>query len=202
MKLYYSPGACSLAVNISLREAGKPFDLELVDLRAHKTASGADYYGINPKGYVPDLELDDGQRLTEIAAIVQYVADLAPEKKLAPANGSFERYRLQEWLNFIATEIHKQFSPLFSPNAPDEWKKFLVEKINGRFELVAKHLEGKQYLMGDQFTVADAYLYVMLNWSRAKARDVLGKPGLQAYFDRVQARPGVQAALESEGLKK
>lgn len=152
MKLYYSPGACSLGPHISLQEAGLPFELVRVDLGTHKTESGADFYAINPKGYVPALELDDGSILTENAALLQYAADQAPEKKLAPPAGSMERYRLQEWIHFIATEVHKQFSPLFSPACTEETRQAQLGRISGRLDLVQKHLDGKQFLMGDPFT--------------------------------------------------
>jgi glutathione S-transferase len=202
MKLYYSPGACSLSPHIVLAEAGLKADLVKVDLRAHKTEGGEDYYAINPKGYVPALQLDSGELLTEGPAIVQYLADQKPEAKLAPANGTLARYKLQEWLTFIGTEIHKSFSPLFNPAVTEDVKQASLERISKRLEHTAKHLEGKQYLLGDQFSVADAYLFVMLNWARAKAPDALKLPGMQAYFDRIAARPAVQATLVAEGLKK
>jgi glutathione S-transferase len=200
VKLYYTPGACSLSPHIVLRESGLKFDLEKVDLREHKTEKGADYYQINPKGYVPALELDGGQVLTEGPAIVQYVADQKPEAKLAPAAGTIERYQMQGWLHFIGTEIHKAYSPLFYPTTPEEVKKSNLERIGKRFEFIAKHLEGKQYLMGDHFTAPDAYLFVMLNWSRRMGPDMGQWPALKALFERVSNRPAVKAALEAEGL--
>ena len=202
MKLYYSPGACSLSPHIALSEAGLKADLVKVDLRAHKTEGGEDYYAINPKGYVPALQLDNGYLLTEGPAIVQYLADQAPEKKLAPANGTVERYKLQEWLTFIGTELHKTFSPLFNPAVTEDVKKASLEKLATRFAYVAKHLEGKQFILGDQFSVADGYLFVILNWARAKAPSVHESPVLKAYFERIMARPAVKAAMVAEGLQK
>jgi glutathione S-transferase len=202
MKLYYSPGACSLSPHIALEEAGIKVDLVKVDLRAHKTEAGEDYYAINPNGYVPALRLDDGQLLTEGPAIVQYIADQKPAAKLAPANGTFERYQLQQWLAFIGTELHKTFSPLFNPAVTEDNKKAALDKLATRFGFVAKHLEGKQYLLGDQFSVADGYLFVILNWARAKAPATHESPVLKAYFERIMARPAVKAAMVAEGLQK
>ena len=198
MKLYYAPGACSLNPHIVLREAGLKFDLEKVDLGSHKTAKGTDYYSINPKGYVPALELDNGQVLTENPAIVQYIADQKPETKLAPANGTLERYRLQEWLGYIGTELHKVFGPLWNPNLPEAEKKATHDKLKKRFEFVAKNLEGKQFLMGDHFTAPDAYLFVMLAWSQHLKVDLSAWPVLKSYHERMAARPAVKAALEAE----
>jgi glutathione S-transferase len=200
MKLYYSPGACSLSPHIVLAESGLAFDLEKVNLAAKKTEHGADYWKINPKGYVPTLELDNGQLLTEGPAIVQYLADLVPQKKLAPPAGTLERYRLQEWLNFISTELHKSFSPLFNPKAPDDWKSMVRELLNRRLEIVARHLEGRSYLMGEDFTVADAYLYTVLSWAKHVKLDLSSMPMLSAYMDRVAARPAVHATLVAEKL--
>jgi glutathione S-transferase len=202
MKLYYSPGACSLSPHIALEEAGIKVDLVKVDLRSHKTEGGEDYYAINPNGYVPALRLDDGQILTEGPAIVQYVADQKPAAKLAPANGTLERYKLQQWLAFIGTELHKTFSPLFNPAVTEDVKKSSLDKLATRFGHVAKHLEGKQYLLGDQFSVADGYLFVILNWARAKAPATHESPVLKAYFERIMARPAVKAAMVAEGLQK
>ncbi|HET9449708.1 MAG TPA: glutathione transferase GstA [Aggregicoccus sp.] len=202
MKLFYSPGACSLSPHIVLSEAGLKADLVKVDLRAHKTEDGGDYYAINPKGYVPALQLDNGELLTEGPAIVQYLADLKPEAKLAPPNGTLERYRLQEWLTFIGTELHKTFSPLFNPASTEDVKSNALQRLTQRFELVAKHLEGKKFLLGEQFSVADAYLFVILNWSRAKAPDVAKQPVFAGYFENIMARPAVKAAMVAEGLKK
>src|SRR5262245_19996239 len=166
MKLYFSPGACSLSPHIVLREAGLPFDLEKVSLSKKQTAGGADFGSINPKGYVPTLQLDGGEVLTEGPAIVQYLADHKPEAGLAPKNGSMERYRLQEWLNFISTELHKQYSPLFNQKMPEEAKVLVREYLGRRIGHVARHLDGKQFLMGDHFTVADAYAFTVLRWSK------------------------------------
>lgn len=196
MKLYYTPGACSQNPHIMLREAGLKFDLVKVDLGAHKTEKGADYYGINPKGYVPALELDNGQVLTENIAIVQYIADQKPETKLAPAAGSFDRYRLQEWLAFISTEIHKTFGPLWNPNLPEAEKKATHDKIGKRFDYVAKNLEGKQFIMGDHFTAADAYMFVMLQW--ANHHKVQVPAALKSYGEKLAARPAIKATLEAE----
>jgi glutathione S-transferase len=201
MKLYYSPGACSLSPHIVLEETGLKYDLEKVDLRTHKTEQGEDFFAINPKGYVPALVLDDGELLTEGPAIVQYLADQKPDSGLAPAPGSFERYRLQEWLTFIGTEIHKSFSPLFRPTTPDEIKRAAIEKIGSRFGLIAKKLDGKQFLLGDRFTAADAYLLVMLRWSGNFGIDVAQWPALKSYFERILSRPAVRTALASEGLR-
>jgi glutathione S-transferase len=198
MKLYFSPGACSLSPHIVLREAGLSFSLEKVDLRSKQTAGGHDYKTINPKGAVPALELDDGQILTEGPAVVQYLADLAPEKQLAPPAGSMPRYRLMEWLNFISTELHKGFSPLFNPAMPEEAKKLTLERLLSRFDYLATQLQAGPYLLGSQFTVADAYLFVMLRWSGAFSIELSRWPALEAYFKRVEQRPAVQAALAAE----
>jgi glutathione S-transferase len=164
MKLYFSPGACSLSPHIVVREAELPFELERVDLRTKKTELGTDYKTINPKGYVPALQLDNGQILTEGPSIVQYLADLAPNKHLAPTAGSIERYHLMEWLNFISTELHKSFGLLFNPNLPDQAKTFARELLNARIGFVATHLAHTPYINGNQFSVADAYLFTVLNW--------------------------------------
>ncbi|MDB5812554.1 MAG: glutathione S-transferase [Betaproteobacteria bacterium] len=201
MKLYYSPGACSLSPHIILREAGYPFELEKVDLGAKTTASGGDYMKINPKGYVPALMLDDGQVLTENIAIDEYLADQRRESGLAPPAGTFERYRLVEWLAFISTEIHKQFGPLFKPSTPDATKQAQKDLLAKRFDYVAAQLANKQYLMGD-FTVADAYLFTVLNWTGKLQIDMSRWPVIQTYMQRVAARPQVQAALKAEGLTK
>ena len=201
MKLYYSPGACSLSPHIVLNEAGLAADLVKVDLRTHKLDGCDDYHGVHVKGYVPLLELDDGQRLSEGPAIVQYLADRKPSSGLAPANGTMERYRLQEWLNFITSELHKQYSPLFDSTAPAEWKDKLRAKLSKRFDWLTTQLEGKEYLMGSRFTVADAYLFTVLRWSRGVHLDLGNWPVLQAYVERVAARPQVQAALKEEGLR-
>lgn len=201
MKLYFSPSACSLSPHIVLREAGISFDLVRVDLREKHVKGGGNFLEINPKGYVPVLELDDGSRFTEGAAIVQYLADQKPESKLAPANGTIERYRLQEWLNFIASEVHKSYSPLFYPTTPDQTKQASKDKLAARFDYVVKTLEKTPYLMGDTFTVADAYLYTILRWSQGTGVDLAKWPALVAYVERVGSRPAVKAALEAEGVK-
>lgn len=200
MKLYYSPGACSLSPHIVLREAGLAFEPVLAPTKTHKLPDGTDYYTINPLGYVPMLELDDGTRLREGPAIVQYVADQVPQKNLAPANGTLPRYRLQEWLTFIGTEIHKSFSPLFNAAMPDEGKKIYRDRIANRFAFVNGELEGKQYLMGDQFSVADAYLYTVTRWAKPMQIDLSPYPHLAAHNARVEARPAVQEALKLEKL--
>jgi glutathione S-transferase len=200
MKLYYAPGACSLSPHIALHEAGLAHDLVKVDLRAKKTENGDDFNAINPKGQVPALVLDNGELLTEGPVIVQAIADHAPGKHLAPAVGSKERYRLQEWLNFITTELHKNFSPLFNPTIPDEVKTFFKDRLMGKFKYIDGRLAGHDYLMGEQFTVADGYLLVMLRWADAHKMDLSGLKNLMAFKDRVTARPNVQAALKMEGL--
>jgi glutathione S-transferase len=198
MKLYYSPGACSQNPHILLREAGLKFDLVKVDLSAHKTEKGADYYGINPKGYVPALELDNGEVLTENPAIAQYIADQKPESKLAPANGTLERYRLQEWLGFIGTEIHKQFSPVFRPGITADEKQPYFDRIGKRFDYVVKQLQGKQFLMGDHFSAPDSYLFVMLCWADHVGMDTSKWPELKAYQARIASRPAVKEVLATE----
>lgn len=201
-KLYYSPGACSLSPHIALREAGLPFDLVLASTKTHKLADGTDYYGINPKGYVPLLELDDGQRLSEGPAIVQYIADQAPTSHLAPPAGTMARYRLMEWLNFITSELHKGFSPLFNPTTPEDYKPSVRTRLSERLAWVNTQLEGRAYLMGDNFTVADAYLFTVAGWGKYVGVDISGLANLSAYMARVAARPAVQAALKAEGLLK
>ena len=198
MKLYFAPGACSLSPHIMLNELGLQADKVKVDLGAKTMQGGGDYRSVNPKGYVPALQLDDGSVLTEGPAIVQYLADLKPEARLAPANGSIERYRLQEWLNFISTEIHKQFSPLFNPQSPDSVKEQQKQRLQTRFDYVADALSGKDYLMGAQFSVADAYLYTVLSWAGFVGIDLARWPLLQAYMQRVSQRPAVAATLQAE----
>ena len=202
MKLYYSPGACSLSPHIALHEAGIAFEPVLASTKSHKLQDGTDYYGINPLGYVPMLELDDGTRLREGPAIVQYIADQAPTKNLAPANGTLQRYRLQEWLTFLGTEIHKTFSPLFRPDTPDEYKTIRKDKLGSRLKWVDEQLAGKDYLMGEHFSVADGYLFTLTNWTKPTGVDISGMPNLLAYRERVAARPGVQQAMKAEGLLK
>lgn len=202
MKLYYAPGACSLSPHIALREAGLNFELVQVDLASKKTASGQDYLEINPAGYVPCLQLDDGRFLSEGPAILQYVADLVPGKQLAPANGSFERYHLQQWLNFISTELHKSFSALFNPAASDDWKNAVRQSLDTRLGQVARQLERAPYLLGDRFSAADIYLFVVLGWGAYVNLDLSPWPALQAFMGRVGGREAVQAALGAEGLIK
>lgn len=202
MKLYYSPGACSLSPHIALREAGLPFDMQKVDLNSKQMEGGGDFTAVNAKGYVPALALDDGQMLTEGPAIVQYIADQRPESGLAPKAGTLERYRLMEWLNFIASELHKTFAPLFHPEVAAEWRQAARDRIAQRLDIVEKHLHGKDYLMGKQFTVADGYLFTVLNWSKFVGFDLGKWPLVQAYLARVAARPKVQEALKAEGLVK
>jgi glutathione S-transferase len=202
MKLYYSPGACSLSPHIALREAGIAFEPVLASTKSHKLQDGTDYYGINPLGYVPMLELDDGTRLREGPAIVQYIADLAPTKNLAPAAGTLSRYRLQEWLTFIGTEMHKTYSPFFNPAMPDEAKAVFKSKLQSRYEWLDRELAGKEYLMGDHFTVADGYLFTVTNWAKPVGIDLSPYPNVQAWHSRVGARPKVQEALKAEGLSK
>ncbi|MBM3525495.1 MAG: glutathione transferase GstA, partial [Alphaproteobacteria bacterium] len=200
MKLYYSPGACSLSPHIILREAGLAFDVEKVDLKAKKTEKGADFTTINAKGQVPTLQLDSGEILTEGPVIVQYIADQKPGAGLAGAAGTMERYRVQEWLNHITSELHKGFSPLFRPNTPDAYKDIAKANLAAKFDGLEKHLAGRQYLMGDKFTVADAYLFTVVGWTKFVGVDLAKWPKLAAYHARVAARPKVQEALKAEGL--
>ena len=202
MKLYYSPGACSLSPHIALHEAGIAFEPVLASTKSHKLQDGTDYYGINPLGYVPMLELDDGTRLREGPAIVQYIADMAPLKNLAPASGTLQRYRLQEWLTFIGTEMHKGFGPLFNPAMPEEAKKISRERLASRYTWLDKELEGKEFLMGEHFTVADGYLFTVTNWAKPLSFDLTPYPNLLAWHAHVGARPAVQAAMKAEGLLK
>jgi glutathione S-transferase len=200
MKLYFSPGACSLAAHITLAEAGLSYSTKRVDLKTHTLADGTDYYTINPKGYVPVLELDDGSRLSEAAVIVQYIADRKPGT-LAPVFGSMERYRLMEWLNFVATEVHKNFSPLWH-SIPDATRETLHSKIASRLDFVSKTLSIQPYLMGEHFTVADAYLFTIVNWAPMLKFDLAPWPVVQQFHARVAARPAVRAAMAEEGLIK
>ena len=202
MKLYYSPGACSLSPHIVAREAGIDVELVKADTKTKKMADGGDYWQVNAKGYVPALQLDNGQLLTEGPVIVQYLADRAPASNLVPAAGTMERYRLQEWLNFITSEIHKSFSPLFNPAASADWKAGAKANLEKRFAFVAEKLAGRSYLMGEQFTVADAYLFTVANWGQWVGVDIGQWPALKAHHARVAARPKVQEALKAEGLLK
>jgi glutathione S-transferase len=202
MKLYYSPGACSLSPHIALLEAGLPYDLVKVDLRAKKLENGEDYLKVNPKGQVPALGMDNGELLTEGPVIVQMIADKAAGKNLAPSRDSAERYKLQEWLNFITTELHKNFGPMFSPVLADDAKAFFKDRVMGKFKYLEGALAGRDYLMGKQFTVADGYLFTMLSWADRMKFDLSALPNLLAYKARVAARPKVQEALTKEGLMK
>lgn len=202
MKLYFSPGACSLAPHIVAQELGVALDLVKVDGRTKKTASGDDFWAVNPKGYVPALVLDDGQLLTEGPVISQYLADQHPEGNLAPANGTMARYRLQELLGFINSEIHKTFSPLFTPQTPEETKAERKEYLLKRFAFLDAQLADKPYLTGDTFTVADAYLFTVTNWARLVKVDLSGLTHLTEFQARVAARPAVQAAMKAEGILK
>ncbi len=201
MKLYYAPGACSLSPHIALREAGLPVELVKVDLGSKRTESGLDFKTINSKGYVPTIELEDGQRLTEGPAILQYIADKVPTRGLAPSSGTLDRYRLQEWLNFISTELHKQYSPLFDPAAEAGLVARQKERIGNRLGWVAQQLGSRDYLMGANFTVADGYLFTVLNWSRHVGIDLAQWPAVAAYVARVGARPKVIEAMQAEGLR-
>jgi glutathione S-transferase len=202
MKLYYSPGACSLSPHIALCEAGLPYDLVKVDLKAKKLENGDDYLKINPKGQVPALALDSGELVTEGPVIVQMIADQVAGKNLAPARDSAERYKLLEWLNFVGTELHKNFGPMFSPVLADDAKAFFKDRVMGKFKYLDGVLAGRDYLMGKQFTVADGYLFTMLSWADRMKFDLSAMPNLLAYKARVAARPMVQQALTKEGLMK
>lgn len=198
MKLYFSPGACSLASHITLRELGLPFEITKVDTKTKTTKAGADFNAINPKGYVPALELDDGAILTEGPTILQYLADQRPDAGLAPTNGTMTRYRLQEWLGFINSEIHKTFSPLWTADTPEATKRASVEKLGKRFDYVQDKLGNQEYLMGNGFSIADAYLYTVLNWTNFLGIDLGKWPVLKTYHARIGARPAVQAAHKAE----
>ena len=202
MKLYYITGACSLSPHIALRETGLSFDLEQVDSKTKKTKSGADFLKVNPKGYVPALQLDDGQTLTEAAVIVQYIADKKPEAKLLPPAGTTERYRAQEWLNYVATEIHKGVGALFNPKLTDPWKDVLRESVAPKFDYLSKRLEGRSYAFGDGFSAVDGYLFTVLGWPQYVGIDLAKWPVLKSYTDGIAKRPSVQAALKAEGIAK
>lgn len=200
MKLYYSPGACSLAVHIVLRETATPFDLVRVDLKTKKTEKGDDYVKINPKGYVPALQLDGGDTLTEAGVILQYVADQRPEFGLSPKFGTMERYHLLETLNFVSTEMHKTLGALFNPKLTPEWRTGVLERFGMRSDYLATKLESQAYLAGDKFTIADAYLFVVLGWTTLHKIDMHKWPPLVSYMGRVAARPAVKQAMTAEGL--
>jgi glutathione S-transferase len=200
MKLYYAPGACSLSPHIVARELGLPIEIRKVNNKEKTIEGGGDYWKVNARGYVPALELDNGEILTEGPAIVQYLADQKPESGLAPKAGTLERYRLQEWLNFITSEVHKQFSPLFKPNTPEDYKPLARENVARRFDWLDKQLAGRDYLMGKAFTVADAYLFVMLTWAKPSGIDLGRWPNLAEYRKRIAARPKVKEAMQAEGL--
>ena len=202
MKLYYAPGACSLSTHIVLQESGLAFTPVLASLQSHKLQDGSDFYAVNAKGYVPVLELDSGERLTEGPAIVQYIADQVPARKLAPANGTMARYRLQEWLNFITSELHKGIGGLFNPAMPEEAKVLMRARGSMRLKWVDEQLAGMQYLMGEHFSVADPYLFTVVNWTKFVDIDISGLPNLGAFMARMAARPAVQEALKAEGLLK
>jgi glutathione S-transferase len=199
MKLYYAPAACSLAPHIALEESGLPYELVKVDLVTHKLANGIDYYALNPKGYVPMLELDDGERLTEVAVVLQYIADRKPGA-LAPVYGTIERYRLNEWINFIATEVHKQFGPLWHGDTPAATQATQRAGLAKRFALVETALAKQPYLTGSAFTIADAYLFTVGRWAGPLKVDLAPYPALRKFQERVAARPNVRAALKAEGL--
>jgi len=200
MKLYYAPGACSLASHIALQESGLPFETEKVDLTDKKTAGGADFNAINPKGYVPALKLDNGETLTEGPALLAYIGELAPAARLIMPAGTMGNYRVREWLAFIGTELHKNFSPLFRPTTPAATRETQLEALRRRFGFVNDALAEKSYLTGEQFTVADAYLYTVLRWSVPMKLDLGPWPQLTAFMARVTARPAVQTTLKAEGL--
>ena len=202
MKLYYAPGACSMAPHIVLREAGYKFDLDKVDIPNKKTADGGDFWQVNPKGYVPALKLDDGQVLTEVGVICQYLADQKPETGLAPKLGTMDRYREMEWLNFAASEVHKQLGALFNPKMTPEMKEVQLGYIERRFNALEKMLAGRQYAMGEKFTIADAYLFTVLNWTNVHKIDVAKWPNIKTLMERVRNRPKVQETLKAEGLVK
>ncbi len=198
MKLYFSPGACSLASHIALVEAGIAFEPVLASTKTHKLPDGTDFYKLNPLGYVPLLELDDGTFLREGPAILQYIADQAPMKNLAPANGTLQRYRLQEWLSFVSTEIHKNFSPMFTAGMPDEAKTIFKNKVKGRFAWIDEQLADKPFLTGEHFTVADCYLFTVTNWAKPTGVDISECANLLAWHKRIGERPAVQTAMAAE----
>ena len=200
MKLYYSPGACSLSVHITLHEAGMAFTPIKAPTKTHKLEDGTDYYSINPLGYVPLLELDDGTRLMEAPALMQYIADQVPGKHLAPANGSVARAQVNGWLNFVSSELHKSFAPLFNPTTPADYKPMVAERLLSRFKWVDEQLAGQQYLVGNSFSVADVYLFNVSNWAPMVKVDLSGLANLTAFRAHMAQRPAVQAAMRAEGL--
>lgn len=202
MKLYYSPGACSLAVHIVLRDTATPFELVRVDLKAKRTEKGEDYLKINPKGYVPALQLDSGETLTEAGVILQYLADQRPESGLAPKLGTMERYHLMEMLNFVSTELHKTLGALFNPAITSEWRAGVLQRFGMRSDYLATKLDSQPYLTGDKFSIADAYLFVVLGWTSLHKIDMHRWPALVSFMGRVAARPAVQQAMKAEGLIK
>jgi glutathione S-transferase len=202
MKLYYSPGACSLAPHILLNEAGYAYETEKVDLATKKTATGADFSAINPKGYVPAITLDDGQLVTEVQVILRYLADKKPETNLIPKAGSMERVRAEEWLNFIASEMHKSYGPIFRPTTPEEFKTLSRAYIARRLAILEQQLAGKPYVLGNNFSVADAYAFTILRWSQFTKVDLSPFPNITAFMARMEARPKVQQTLKEEGLLK
>lgn len=202
MKLYYSPGACSLASHITLYETGLPFEIDRLIKTTKMTVGGENYMQVNPKGYVPAIKLDDGRVLTESAVVLQYIADQKPDSGLAPKAGTMERYRLQEWLTFISSEIHKSFSPMFNKDAAEEVKSYARNMLSKRLVYAETQLANKSYLMGDHFTVADAYFFVVMNWSKIVGFDLTPFPHIKEYLARIAARPAVQAAMKAEGLLK
>ena len=202
MKLYYSPGACSLSVHITLHEAGMTFTPVKAPTRTHLLEDGTDYYSINPLGYVPLLELNDATRLTEAPALLQFIADQVPEKNLAPANATVERAKMNGWLAFISSELHKGFAPLFNPATPADYKPMVVEKLLSRLKWVDEQLAGKKYLMGDAFSVADPYLFNVTNWAPLVKVDISGFANIATFRAHMAQRPAVQAAMRAEGLIK
>lgn len=202
MQLYFSPGACSLAPHIILRETGIPFELKRVDTKTRKLVDGADYLAVNSKGAVPALRLDDGQVLTEGVVIMQYLADRKPESRLLPSAGTFDRYRVLEWLNYLTSEVHKSFSPLFNPNAGAEVKAYTQANLEKKLDWTNAQLGARKFLTGDTFTIADAYLFTLINWTYFVGIDLGRWPALKEFHGRVAARPTVQEALSAEGLNK
>jgi glutathione S-transferase len=202
MKLYYSPGACSLAAHIVASEAGVPVDLVKVDLGSHKLADGTDYYSVNPRGYVPAIKLDDGSVMTEASVLTQFIADQKPDSNVIPKMGTKERYKAMQWLAFIATELHKQFSPLFDKSTPEATQNALKAKIVKRLGELNEHLKSNDFILGKTFSAADAYGFAIINWTNFVNIDLKPFPAIQAWFARVAQRPKVHAALVAEGLAK